>query len=73
MRFHLGNAFKKLRVTNRATLVGRVRALLAHPEHGGLAEALATPDAVAEEALNPSAFATRVLKQRIASQQTRPN
>ncbi|MBS0452432.1 MAG: LuxR family transcriptional regulator [Proteobacteria bacterium] len=73
VRFHLGNAFKKLRVTNRATLVGRVRALLAHPEHGGLAEALATPDAMAEETLSPSAFATRVLKQRIGSQQTRPN
>ena len=73
VRFHLGNAFKKLRVTNRATLVGRVRALLAHPEHGGFAEALATPDAAANETLYPSAFATRVLKQRIGSQQTRPN
>jgi DNA-binding CsgD family transcriptional regulator len=30
VRFHLGNAFRKLRATNRATLVGRVRALLAH-------------------------------------------
>lgn len=32
VRFHLGNAFKKLRVTNRAALVGRVRALLDHQE-----------------------------------------
>lgn len=32
VRFHLGNAFRKLRVTNRATLVGRVNALLGHPE-----------------------------------------
>lgn len=73
VRFHLGNAFKKLRVTNRATLVGRVRALLAHPEPGGMAEALAAPDALAEETPSPSAFATSVLKQRIASPQTRPN
>jgi DNA-binding CsgD family transcriptional regulator len=33
VRFHLGNAFRKLRVTNRATLVGRVNALLGHQEH----------------------------------------
>lgn len=30
VRFHLANAFKKLRVANRATLVGRVRSLLVH-------------------------------------------
>ena len=32
VRFHLGNAFRKLRATNRATLVGRVRLLLAHQD-----------------------------------------
>jgi len=34
VRFHLGNAFKKLRVANRAALVGRVRSLLAHQPAG---------------------------------------
>jgi DNA-binding CsgD family transcriptional regulator len=33
VRFHLGNAFRKLRVANRASLVGRVKALLGHPEN----------------------------------------
>lgn len=32
VRFHLGNAFKKLRATNRAALVGRVRLLLEHQD-----------------------------------------
>lgn len=50
VRFHLGNIFKKLRVTNRATLVGRVRALLAHQEHGGTAMAIAMPVASTEGA-----------------------
>ena len=32
VRFHLGNAFKKLRAANRAALVGRVRLLLEHQD-----------------------------------------
>jgi hypothetical protein len=66
VRFHLSNAFKKLRVTNRATLVGRVRALLAHQAHGGLEAADASPATHSEDALTPSAFATKVLRQRSA-------
>ncbi|WP_423460144.1 helix-turn-helix transcriptional regulator [Ottowia sp. VDI28] len=41
VRFHLGNAFKKLRATNRATLVGRVRLLLAHRGREALPSSLA--------------------------------
>jgi len=44
VRFHLGNAFKKLRVANRAALVGRVRSLLAHQPVGAAAiEGLVEP------------------------------
>ena len=73
VRFHLGNAFKKLRVTNRAALVGRVRALLAHQDHAGLASPIAMPQAGAAEAVSPSAFAARVLRQRNAPQQIHPS
>lgn len=73
VRFHLGNVFKKLRVSNRATLVGRVRALLAHQEQGATsAEYLASNIDIAA-ASNPSAFATRVLTQSTESQRLHPN
>lgn len=49
VRFHLGNAFKKLRVTNRVALVGRVRALLAHQERGGVEAPIPESRAKAEE------------------------
>ncbi|WP_438998453.1 helix-turn-helix transcriptional regulator [Variovorax beijingensis] len=55
VRFHLGNAFKKLRVTNRAALVGRVRALLTHQEYGATATGIAMPLAPTEDAVAPSA------------------
>jgi len=72
VRFHLSNVFKKLRVTNRATLVGRVRVLLALHEQGASSEFLAKEeDSV--EAANPSAFAAKVLEQRTDSQRARPN
>lgn len=73
VRFHLGNAFKKLRVTNRATLVGRVRALLAHQENGGSQTAILVPAVSAENAITPSAFATRVLRQRSETPLIRPS
>ena len=72
VRFHLGNAFKKLRVANRTTLVGRVRMLLTHQESGDLAEAIATDDASAKRPLSPSAFATGILEQRTARRQPQP-
>jgi len=56
VRFHLGNAFKKLRVTNRATLVGRVRALMAHQEHGTPAAGTAMPVVPTEAAVAPTAL-----------------
>ena len=73
VRFHLGNAFKKLRVANRSALVGRVRALLAHQEHGAAAADMPMPAAPAEDLATPSAFATQVMRQSSASQQIRPN
>ena len=54
VRFHLSNAFKKLRVANRAALVGRVRVLLAHPEHAVAQTALAMPVAPTEDIVVPS-------------------
>lgn len=47
VRFHLGNAFKKLRATNRATLVGRVRLLLAHQDREILLPSLAAGEGAA--------------------------
>jgi len=64
--------FKKLRVTNRATLVGRVRVLLALHAQGASSEFLANEEDTAEAA-NPPAFATKVLKQRTDPQRARPD
>jgi len=65
VRFHLGNAFKKLRVSNRATLVGRVRSLLAHQEPTAPGSGLDALTQLNEpETLTPAAFATSMLKQR---------
>lgn len=72
VRFHLGNAFKKLRATNRATLVGRVRALLTHQVHGDSAGHL-VGDELGALSDNPSTFATKVLKRRSAPQPVHPN
>jgi len=72
VRFHLGNAFKKLRATNRATLVGRVRALLAHQTQGEGGSYVVGAD-LDSHSDSPATFATKVLKQRSAPKPLRPN
>jgi len=72
VRFHLSNVFKKLHATNRATLVGRVRVLLALQEQGTSIGFLDSGVDVAA-ASNPSAFATKVLMRSADSQRRRPN